>query len=358
VGACVPKAGCGGDADCAAAKGVCEAGSCAPKCTPASCGPQRTCKADGHCGGGALPGSDGGPASCGGELFTAAPVEANFLIVLDRSCSMEEALPGGSNKWDTATAALKSVTAAQQATVHFGLSMFPGNGQCNPGGNVVPVGAAQADPIAQALPQTAMGSGTPIGAALTGALAVAELKDPQRANFVLLLTDGEENCQGNPEESVKQLFAAGIRTYAVGFGDAVNVGNLNRMAVAGGTARLGGTKYYQADDVATLQAALGGIAAGATRCDFKLAQAPADLSKLFVAINGGLVPEDPARLAGWAYTPATQRLTLYGPACDLVVQNPGAKVQVVYGCPDDTLIEKSGDGGYWFTPDSGINEIN
>lgn len=360
VGACVPKTGCGGDADCAASKGVCEAGGCVSACTPSSCGPQRTCKSDGHCGGGAVLGADGGPKSCGGQLFTAAPVESNFLIVLDRSGSMEEPLAAGSNKWDTATAALKAVTSANQATVRFGLSMFPGNSQCNPGGNVVPVGPAQAGPIAQALPQMATGMGTPIGAALTGALGVAELKDPQRANFVLLLTDGAENCQGNPEEAVRQLFAAGIRTYAVGFGDAVNVGNLNRVAVAGGTARLGATKYYQADDVASLQAALSGIATGATQCDFKLAQAPADVSKLFVAINGGLVPEDPARLAGWAYTPATQRLTLYGPACDLVVQNPGAQVQVIYGCPDDTLIEKgpSGDGGYWFQPDSGVIEIN
>ncbi len=351
AGGCVPKNGCGTDGECRAGQ-VCEGVSCVTSCLTASCAAGRTCLSTGHCseptgGAGGGSGAGGGP-SCGGELFQAAKVQANFLIVLDRSGSMEETLPAGGSKWKLASDAVKTVTSAHQQQIRFGLSMFPGTAKCTEGSNAVPIGDAAAPAIAMSLPATATGSGTPIGAALELASKRPELTDATRANYVLLVTDGIENCGGNPVAAVRALAARGVKTYVVGFGADVDANRLSQMATEGGTARLMGSKYYQADDQSSLNTALAQIAAGAAGCDYKLAKAPPDLKKVFVAVDGNLINRDTAKQMGWDYNEATGRLTLYGGACDLVQKNAAAKVQIVYGCPDPTLIEGggNGDGGY------------
>lgn len=360
AGGCVPKNGCGTDGECRAGQ-VCEGVSCVTSCATASCAAGRTCQANGHCsdpvggaGGGA--GGAGGGNSCGGELFQASKVQANFLIVLDRSGSMEEILPAGGSKWALASDAVKKVTATHQAQIRFGLSMFPGAAKCTEGANAVPVGDQTAPQISMALPATATGSGTPIGAALELASKRSELTDATRSNFVLLVTDGMENCGGNPITPVKAMAARGIKTYVVGFGADVDANRLSQLATEGGTARLTGTKYYQADDQASLNTAFQQIAAGAAGCDFKLAKAPPDVKKIFVAVDGNLINRDTTKQMGWDYNDTTGRITLYGGACDLVQKNAAAKVQIVYGCPDPTLIEGggAGDGGYPpFVPQDG-----
>ena len=357
----MPKTGCGADTECKAGQ-VCEGVSCVPSCASASCASGRTCQSNGHCSdpvSGAGGGAGGGAASCGGELFQATRVQANFLIVLDRSGSMEEKLPSGPSKWSLATSALKSITAKNDAAIRFGLSMFPGAAKCSEGSNAVPVGDKTAVKVATALPVTATGSGTPIGAALLLASKSPELIDPARANFVLLVTDGMENCSGDPVGAVKGMAARGIKTYVVGFGADVDPARLTQLSVEGGTARLGATKYYQADDQASLDLAFAQIASGAAGCDFKLAKAPPDLKKIFVAVDGNLINRDPTKKMGWDYSEVTGRLTLFGGACDVVQKSGNAKVQIVYGCPDPTLIEGGGHGDGGYPPpvsyDGGIN---
>ncbi len=346
AGGCVPKTGCGADNECSAGR-VCEGIACVPTCATASCAAGRTCQANGHCSD--PTGSGGGNGtSCGGELFQSTRVQANFLIVLDRSGSMEETLPSGPSKWSLATVAVKSVTTTNEAAIRFGLSMFPGAARCSEGNNAVPVGDRTATQISQALPAIATGSGTPIGAALLLASKRTELTEATRANFVLLVTDGLENCNGDPVGAVKAMAARGIKTYVVGFGADVDPTRLSQLAVEGGTARLGATKYHQADDQASLNTAFGQIAQGASGCDFTLAKPPADLKKIFVAVDGNLINRDTNKQMGWDYNAQTNRLTLYGGACDVVQKSTNAKVQIVYGCPDPTIIENggNGDGGY------------
>jgi hypothetical protein len=355
-GGCVPKTGCGADSECGKSQ-VCEGVSCVASCATAGCGSGRTCQADGHCsqptqngaGGGGGSGAGGGMGmTCGGELFQATRVQANFLIVLDQSGSMGETLPAGGTKWNLATAALKSVTSTNQTAIRFGLSMFPGATKCSEGSNFVPVGDSTAAAIASAFPVKSNGSGTPIGAALQLAAMRPELTDVTRANYVLLVTDGMENCQGDPVAAVKALAAKGVKTYVVGFGADVDATRLAQMAVEGGTARLTTPKYYQADDQGTLNTAFTQIAAGAVGCDYKLQKEPPDLNKVYVAIDGNLINRDRTKQMGWEYDPSTMRLTLYGGACDVVRKATSPKVQIVYGCPDPTIIENAGhgDGGY------------
>lgn len=355
-GGCVPAGGCGADKDCASSE-LCQLGNCGQPCTATSCGAGHQCRSDGHCervpqGAGGGGGTD---MSCGGELFQSSRVQANFLIVLDHSGSMMQEVDGTNMaKWTIATAALRQVTTQYQSQIRFGLSMFSTPQSCNAGMNHVPVGDGTAMAISMAMPLTANGSGTPIGGALRLAGQHPGLMDASRANFVLLVTDGKENCNGRPVDEVRALTAKNIKTYVVGFGSDVDATMLSNMAVAGGTARNTTPRYYQADDQTTLNAAFNSIAMGAIGCDFKLAQVPPDPSKIYVYVNGQQIPRDTTKKVGWDYNgPANDRLTLYGTVCDAVANNPGAKVQILYGCPDPTLIEGD-DGGSRIDLDAGI----
>jgi hypothetical protein len=284
------------------------------------------------------------------------------MIVLDKSGSMNGSAGGGS-KWAAAVSAVTQMTT-QYPDIHFGLEMFSvpsGNADkyiCTPDAGVISVsiGAGSAQAIGAALPAKADGNGTPIAVGLRVAGADPGLSDAARANGVVLITDGQENCDGDPVGVVKELFGrpVSVRTWVVGFGNTKDVdpAMLGNMAIAGGTARLTTPRYYQADVAADLAVALQEISNAAQGCSFQLTQTPADVSKLSIAINGQLVPHDPARVSGWDYEAATNRVTLYGPACDALANTAGAQLSVVYGCADD-FIEGGGDGGFDFGLDAG-----
>ncbi len=375
-GACFTR--CASDAECGAGETCSSAGACVSPgggcAVTADCQAGFVCAMGGTCmaTNGA---SDAGPATCGGEKFQATPTEANILVVLDRSCSMEERITTSLTKWQAATAAVRQATAQNASALRFGLQLFSLPSQrCAPGQIDVAVGPTNVTAISNALPQRADGSMTPIGAALNVAANSGQLTDPTRANFVLLVTDGIENCGGAPVNEVQGLFMRGVKTYTVGFGNGVDQRRLTDMAIRGGTARATTPRYFQADSPADLQTALQSIASGAASCDYRLAQTPPNPTNLYVAVDGQFFPRDPTRTAGWDYDPAGNRVILYGPACDVVAQRPGAKVSVIYGCPDETLIERGpggqldagttgwgGDGGIpdlGGSGDGGIPEIN
>ncbi len=369
--ACQTAAQCGGGQTCST-HGVCV--SPTTGCAVSSdCAAGQICAPGGTCMTSGTGPVDAGPAACGGQKFEATATAANVLIVLDHSCSMQEVIANSQSKWDTATQAVRNVTAqnAGNDKLHFGLQIFSLNpNACNPGRIDVPVGGSTAGAISSALPSTAEGNATPIGAALHVAATSGQLTDPTRANYVLLITDGMENCGGAPVAEVDGLFGRGVRTYTVGFGSDVDVNRLSQMAIKGGTARANTPRYFQADNTAELQGALNAIASGAASCDFTLTSTPPNPSKLYVAVDGQFFPHDPSRVAGWDYQAAGNRVTLYGPACDIVSQRPGAKVTIVYGCPDDTITEigpggrldagivGGTDGGFGWPSDGGIPEIN
>jgi len=294
--------------------------------------------------------------TCGGDKFDATPVQANMLIVLDHSGSMMEKI-AGVPKWTSAVDAVRTISAGH-ADIRFGLQMFSYSGaQCNAGSVVVPIADDAAQAISSALPANADGAMTPIGGALKVAANEQGLYDPNRANYVLLITDGKENCNGAPVSEVATLFNKGIRTWTVGFGGAVDANRLNQMAIKGGTARQDARRYYQADSQTELAQALAAIVRASTGCDFALTQTPPDATKLFVGINGQIVPRDTNHLSGWDYTQATNRVTLYGPACDAVAQANGtATIDIVFGCPGN-LTETGRDGGIDFSLDGGDVEI-
>ncbi|MDP2274470.1 MAG: vWA domain-containing protein [Archangium sp.] len=369
--ACQTAAQCGDEQVCNP-RGVCVSGAtgCA---VSTDCAAGQICAPGGMCMTGGTSMVDAGPVSCGGQKFGSTATEANILIVLDHSCSMQELIAGSRSKWEIATAAVRNVTSQNtgNAKLRFGLQLFSLQpSMCNPGRIDVPVGPSTMNAISNALPANAEGNTTPIGAALSVAANSGQLTDATRANYVLLLADGMENCNGAPVTEVEGLFSRGVRTYSVGFGSDVDETRLTQMAIRGGTARASTPRYFQADSPTDLEAALAAIASGAASCDFTLTSTPPDASKLYVAIDGQFFPRDPARIAGWDYQAAGNRVTLYGPACDIVSQRPGARVSIIYGCPDDGLTERgpggsldagiveTSDGGFAWPSDAGIPEIN
>ncbi len=349
VGGCVPGTGCGVKEDCAAGQLCDSLGRCVSDCRSAGCNPGSTCGANGQC---AKANPDGGPTTCGGELFQAVKVNSNMYIAFDKSGSMNEPIvTNGSSKWSIATTAIKQVTAQYEAQIQFGLGLFPAGGttalRCVAGPTAVTVGDRKASAIAAALDQNAPGGNTPIGGVLTSAGLVPELVDATRANYVMLVTDGTETCNGNGvQAAADNLAMKGIKTFVIGFGGQVDATNLADLATAGGTPRPGTPKYYQADDAPGLLAAFNLIAQGALGCEYRLAMAPPDPSKVFVYVNGVLQNRDVSHANGWDYSPATVRITFYGGLCTLVATDPSARVSIVYGCRDDTLIEVDRrDGG-------------
>ncbi len=112
----------------------------------------------------------------------------------------------------------------------------------------------------------------------------------------------------------------------------------------GGTALAGTPRYFQANDAAGLLTALQQIARAALGCEYHLASAPADASRLFVYVNGVLQNRDVTHAGGWDYSLATGHVSFAGGLCTLVATDATARVSIVTGCRDDGLAERR-DGG-------------
>jgi len=326
---------CADDVPCDAADdcgngGVCgEGGTCAPNETGGECVGDENCLAgetcnDGHCG-------------CNGVAFQAMPVVPNVLIVLDRSDSMDEP-GGGGTKWNVARSALNQILADHGDNVRFGLDMFASNDSCAAGDINVDVGPNTADTISNTYMAAQAQSGTPIYSTMNALRSYGGLKDDNHPNYVLLITDGGESCStwDNPATPVQQLRnqTPSVKTFVVGFGSGVDRPLLNDMAVKGGTALSGTTKYYQANDSSELSQALGAILGTVLSCSYTLDQVPEDLSELYVYQDDTAVDRDTTHMNGWDYDPDTGEVTFYGASCDALENGSVSDLAIVYGCPN------------------------
>ena len=234
--------------------------------------------------------------------------EPNILILFDVSGSMGKAAPG--TKYTQAVDALSAALPALQGDIRFGLLMFPApDGQ---GCDLVTVpqvalGLENAGAIFDILDPggAAFWGGptashdTPMYQALNAAGDLAELKTPERRNYVILITDGKQDCciSGDYDDdpdclpasttldpveaeqniadlvaTVSGLGADDIDTFVIGFGDGVDALSLNQMAKAGNTKKSPTCNdaetdpasplncYYSAADGPAIQAALAAIA--------------------------------------------------------------------------------------------------
>jgi hypothetical protein len=249
------------------------------------------------------------------------------------------------------------------------------------GSTAVLVGVApeNAELISDTLAQAEPGGGTPTAAALERALQYFMEGDGlllEGAKYVLLATDGGPNCNyditcdsdtctpnldgapqcaagnccdgageycvddGGVTALITGLQAAGISTFVVGIpGTEEYADYLDAFARAGGVPNQGGSRDYFAVSgalgVSGLTDVLTSITTAlVTSCEITLAEPPAQISLVNVAIDCEVVHKEGDDGSGWEFDdPMNPRsVIVHGPACDDLKANGARRVDVVYGC--------------------------
>lgn len=318
--------------------------------------------APGHGGDGTGDGTGGGnglgsggmgnppePLGCGKQTFpiSTTKVAPNIMMVVDESGSMKEPIQGATppqSKWTALVGAVNQLLGKYSGSAQWGLSVFPHApaNQCSAGSVDIAVAANTTMSILNKLNgmnDGNIGGNTPTDSTLQAMLgSTAGLADATRANYVLLMTDGQPNCGGDAKavaSTIGKLYGqtTSVRTFVVGIGDgaATDPGALNSWADAGHTARAGATKYYQVNTVNDLQTAFADIVNGVASCTYALTMKPADASLVVGYLNGAAVPTDPAN--GTTYDPGSNSLEFHGTSCDAIKNGGATNVDVIYGCP-------------------------
>jgi hypothetical protein len=299
-----------------------------------------------------------GALTVAGLLVAAAPCAhafhcPNVLFVLDRSGSMAADPNGGltqPSKWELAVQAIGQVLASYGDRLPFGLEMFTADPpDCYPPTAIdVQPGHGTQTAIANILALSQPAGGTNTGEAiLRAATDCTALHDASRGDFMVLVTDGDPNCDsqdqlGAAAYTVSQIAAAaamGIHTYVIGFDGSggVNPDNLNRMAQAGlepvpgclGTAS--SPCYYSASNAAKFVTAMMSIvemisAVPAVGCDDSCLAYPCAAGQACVFAADGAVCQDEGCLASGCPDGRACMLALGAPTC---VLDPCASVS----CP-------------------------
>jgi len=301
-------------------------------------------------------------AACAVASAEASIVPLFVYIVFDRSLSMHDA-----GKWIQATEALTQFFASPAAGgLRVALDVFPKNtSSCSPSSYMSPLVSAAAlseasapddvheQALSDALSATSPGgSGTPMHAALAGALyrVRAELAEsPNQHAVVLLVTDGEpQGCAVGPaaiEQLVAEAADEGIMTYAIGL-EGANEVTLGGIAQAGG----GGQALMvgSADLNTELLAALDAIRKVAMPCSFAIPASSSSQSISVDAVNvcyaaAGAEAETIPQASqtegcdsgqGWHYDDPSDpsEIILCPDSCAKAQSHDEGRIDVVFGC--------------------------
>jgi hypothetical protein len=224
-------------------------------------------------------------------LLLATPVttlgQTNVLLIVDASGSMKKTV-GGESRMDAAKRVLGETLREMPKEARLGLMVYGHRRakDCKDIELLSPIGADDAGKIATQIAALQPKGETPIAAALEqAARSFAALKG--QSNSVVLVTDGIEECNGDPCAAAKAIKGAGLdlKVNIVGF----TLNDKERAAIACVAKETGGV-YYDAKDAKALTAALGQVRQ-------QIAQAPATAlpppDNLLSAAAGGRVVAAP-----------------------------------------------------------------
>jgi hypothetical protein len=271
------------------------------------------------------------------------------VLVFDRSSAMLRMVPGVMmTRWLEMVAALEDNLRRTNGGIAWGLKLFPTSAtpMCNVTEPLdVPVSISNFDPVINRIRGNAptMGpEGSPLDLGIKRAAAALRLTASTNPRYLVLATDGIPNCpMGIPGETeavkaVAQQEQQGLRTFVIGTATPTSPQHrtLNDLAAAGGEARAGDQRSFQALNKVQMVAALDEITARLTSCVLVVnALSPAPD---FVALNIGntRVPRDPGRREGWNWggAPTLKTVHVYGSYCTSLITNPVATAELVFGC--------------------------
>ena len=153
----------------------------------------------------------------------------NLELILDLSGSMARDIGGGETRMEAAKRVMNDVIAAlpEQEGVNVGFRVYGHEGDnteagrtvsCQSSELVVPIEGVNKPALREVVAEAQPTGWTPIGLSLERAGGDFQPAEGVR-NYILLVTDGEETCGGNPCEVAEALREgdAGIITHVVGF---------------------------------------------------------------------------------------------------------------------------------------------
>jgi hypothetical protein len=298
---------------------------------------------------------------CGEHHFDLERKPAELLLVLDRSASMKDAPSGASSstpKWDLLVPAVNEVINATDASVSWGVKMFPeGTGsECDASAVTdhidVDVAAMNAPNVAAAVTSSMPeGNGTPTADAIDRGLAYLRSRTSDNPKYILLATDGEPSCPKPSDDArtlavkaVANAAAAGIHTFVVGVATTKSSATtaLSDMAIAGMEARNEdpnplATRYYLANTKDELVASLKQITGQISGCTFSWDQPPPVPGNIAVKVGGAKAPRDSTE--GWEYVDRNYKsIEVHGSWCDKIKTTGANVVEIVFGCPDVEIL--------------------
>ncbi|MGE0151733.1 MAG: VWA domain-containing protein [Reyranellaceae bacterium] len=225
-----------------------------------------------------------------GFFAAAAQAQNNVLFVFDGSGSMKRQA-GAETRIVAAKRAMAQALREMPADTRLGLLMYGHRraGDCSDIELVSPVGADDAAAINKRIQAVDAKGETPIAESLRqAARSFAALKGQN--NAIILVTDGVEECKGDPCAAAREIKAAGLdlKAHVVGFA----LSDQQRKAVQCIPDITGG-RYFEARDAGGLNRALGEVRQQTAQAPPK----PVEFNLLSPA-NGGHVVAAPS--AGWA----------------------------------------------------------
>lgn len=312
-------------------------------------------------GSGAGSGSSGGLEGCATSSEGATQIPVNMFVTVDKSGSMNE-----DQKWSNAKAAfIAFFQDPEVASLRVALRFWPDDGcdanSCNvdvcasPAVDIGPLSdAAHAKALVDEFNAKSPGGNTPMSAALAGATQwasgyVGKVEGAEKA-VVVLVTDGEPNGCDNDINHIAKVAAdaygaSGVQTFAVGLAGS-NQTSMDKIAQGGNTSQ--GFFIGNGNAKADLIAALKKIQSSSVACVYATPKAepgkivdPKLVNVNYTPSAGmsqtlGQVADEGACGAkgGWYYDDPSKPgiIKLCPTTCEMVQNDPGAKMQIVLGC--------------------------
>ena len=287
--------------------------------------------------------------NCSFGFHAAARATPEVVLVFDRSSAMRKTVTGSTaTRWNEMSAGIDENMMKTQGGVQWGLKLFPTTINCEVADGVdVQVGPANYNSVITRIRGTMPGTGpegSPVHAGVRKAAAALAPRATTNPRFLVLLTDGIVNCPPGPPgemETVKAIQIAsgqqGVRTFVLGTATAGTPQHrlLEEFAIAGREPAAGAQKYYPVQNKAQVLAALDKITAQVTSCVLTVRSPPPAPDSVVMEIDGARVARDQTQREGWDWSTggSVRAVHVYGNACEHLRTTPGARVEMIYGCP-------------------------